>query len=44
MFLEGDVLLLEFAVVLQQTSLSELELLDVVTQTRPLQLHHLTVL
>lgn len=44
MFLQCNVFLLQFAVVLQQTSLAEFVLLDVITESGPLQLHHLTVL
>lgn len=44
LLLQRDVLLLQLGVVLQQTSLQELVLLDVVTQLIPLKLHHLAVL
>lgn len=44
LLLQHNVFLLQLAVVLQKTSLAELVLLDVVTESGPLQLHHLTVL
>lgn len=44
LLLQRDVLLLQLGVVLQQTRLPELVLLDVVTQLIPLELHHLAVL
>lgn len=44
LLLQRDVLLLQLGVVLQQASLQQLVLLDVVTQVIPLELHHLAVL
>lgn len=44
MFLQSNVFLLQLAVVLQQTSFTEFVLLDVITESGPLQLDHLTVL
>lgn len=44
LLLQRDVLLLQLGVVLQQTSLPELVLLDVITQLVPLELHRLAVL
>lgn len=44
LLLQRDVLLLQLGVVLQQASLQQLVLLDVVTQLIPLELHHLAVL
>lgn len=44
LLLQRDVLLLQLGVILQQTALPELVLLDVVTQLIPLELHHLPVL
>lgn len=43
-FLQCNVFLLQLAVVLQQTSLTEFVLLDVITESGPLQLYRLTVL
>lgn len=44
LLLQRDVLLLQLGVVLQQASLQQLVLLDVITQLIPLELHHLAVL
>lgn len=44
LLLQRDVLLLQLGVVLQQTSLPELVLFDVIAQLIPLELHHLAVL
>lgn len=44
LLLQRDVFLLQLGVVLQQASLQQLILLDVITQLIPLELHHLAVL
>lgn len=44
LFLQADVLFLQFSVVLQQTRLSDLVLSNVITQTTALQLHNLIIL
>lgn len=44
LLLQRDVLFLQFGVILQQTRLPELVLLDVIAQLIPLELHHLAAL